>query len=300
MNYSDATAFRMALEVRLNARARETGDDRSVDRLRKIVAFERLLARLNVVASEGWVIKGGLALEFRYGLRARITHDLDIGMLEQLQRSSDLFIEATLLDLDDFFTFEVQSTRIMKIQETAGIQRCSIRALLAGRRFESLTIDVGANHEDLGDAQMIDTTNLLEFAGFAPVTVPILPLEIHVAEKLHAYVRSYSEERKNTRVKDLVDLVLIASITSFELRALSTAIRRTFTERGTQTVPPRLPPPPDHWKIPYASLAREVALPQQLDQGFRAAATFLDLALGDVGNRTFIWDPKHSEWVAQA
>jgi hypothetical protein len=196
MSYADATAFRMALEARLNARARETGDDRSVDRLRKIVAFERLLARLSVVAPDGWVIKGGLALEFRYGFRARTTRDLDIGTLEQLQRLRDVLTEATLLDLGDFFEFEVQSMRVMEIEETNGVHRFNIRALLAGRRFESLTIDAGANHDAPNLVQMIGTTNLLDFAGFEPVVVPALPLEIHVAEKLHAYTRPYGQGRR--------------------------------------------------------------------------------------------------------
>ncbi|MBI2403732.1 MAG: hypothetical protein HYV20_13555 [Gemmatimonadetes bacterium] len=36
----------------------------------------------------------------------------------------------------------------------------------------------------------------------------MIPLARHVAEKVHAYARTYGEGRASTRVKDLVDLVL--------------------------------------------------------------------------------------------
>jgi len=44
-------------------RARRTGA--SLVRLRKTVVFDRLLARLNEVALERWILKGALALDFR-------------------------------------------------------------------------------------------------------------------------------------------------------------------------------------------------------------------------------------------
>lgn len=296
MSYADATAFRMALETRLNARARESDYARSVDRLRKIVAFERLLARLSAAAPDGWVIKGGLALEFRYGFRARTTRDLDIGTLEQHQRLRDVLTEATLLNLDDFFEFQVQSMRVMEIEETNGIQRFSIRVLLAGRRFESLTIDAGSNLDTPNRVQMISTTNLLEFAGFAPVIVPAIPLEIHVAEKLHAYTRQYVDGRQNTRVKDLIDLGLIASLSSLEMGALRAALDSTFGNRQVQTLPATFPRPGEHWRSPYAQLAREVDLPNDLDDGYRAAAMLLNPALAGVLPASAVWDPVVFAW----
>jgi hypothetical protein len=56
----DGGRFRTALEARLKtAQSEHSG----LSRLRKRVVFERLLARLNVVAPDGWVLKGGFALE---------------------------------------------------------------------------------------------------------------------------------------------------------------------------------------------------------------------------------------------
>lgn len=69
MKYATAAAFRQGLQTRLKQEAEAQGV--SVDRLRKRVVFERLLARLRVVARGRWALKGALALDFRNPMRAR-------------------------------------------------------------------------------------------------------------------------------------------------------------------------------------------------------------------------------------
>ena len=76
MKYASASAFRQALETRLLALSRDDGVP--LVRLRKSVAFDRLLARLFAVAPDRWVLKGGLALDYRLGKKARTTMDIDL------------------------------------------------------------------------------------------------------------------------------------------------------------------------------------------------------------------------------
>ncbi|MGH2387799.1 MAG: nucleotidyl transferase AbiEii/AbiGii toxin family protein, partial [Chloroflexota bacterium] len=80
MRYQTGTAFRTALETRLVERAQDSGI--AIQRLRRAVAFERLLARLLIVAPNRWMLKGGLALDFRLGARARATKDMDLAHLD--------------------------------------------------------------------------------------------------------------------------------------------------------------------------------------------------------------------------
>lgn len=70
MTYETAEALRMALEQRLNNRSRETGI--SLDRLRRRVVFERIVARLAHAEPGRWVLKGGMALEVRLRDQARL------------------------------------------------------------------------------------------------------------------------------------------------------------------------------------------------------------------------------------
>jgi hypothetical protein len=64
--YASAGALRTALEARLLERAKRRDED--LQRLRRQVAFDRLLARLfgTETAVRGWVLKGGYALELRF------------------------------------------------------------------------------------------------------------------------------------------------------------------------------------------------------------------------------------------
>ncbi len=74
--YGTPQAFRTALEDRLRNLAQEQGID--LQRLRRRVAFERLLARFFEDAGAPWLLKGGFALELRWQDRARSTVDLDL------------------------------------------------------------------------------------------------------------------------------------------------------------------------------------------------------------------------------
>ena len=76
--YATAAAFRRALEDRLKDIAGKEGVD--LQRLRRQVAFDRLLARLFQMGPPlalPWVLKGGYAMELRIK-SARTTKDIDL------------------------------------------------------------------------------------------------------------------------------------------------------------------------------------------------------------------------------
>ena len=87
-------------------------------------------------------------------------------------------------------------------------------------------------------------------------------------------------------------------MSTFEFGALRSAIGRSFEDRGVQPLPVRFPRPVEHWRLPYAQLAREVELSENLDDGYAAAARFLDPVLENIENRAFTWKPERLEWVA--
>jgi hypothetical protein len=76
MKYKSSGAFRRALEERLRTKSLQSG--MPLVRLRKMVAFDRILARLFFIQPGAWVVKGGLALQLRLGGRARTTMDIDL------------------------------------------------------------------------------------------------------------------------------------------------------------------------------------------------------------------------------
>jgi hypothetical protein len=295
MRYQSGTAFRTALEQRLLTRSGTTG--LALARLRKQVAFERLLARLLVVAPDRWVLKGGLALDFRLGDRARATIDMDLGRHDDDTAASRDFAAVRFADLGDHFGFEIARTMILDDADVAGAVRYRVRATLAGRRFEDFVVDVGFSGP-IVNPETVTGPDLLVFADLAPIQVPTLPLSVHVAEKAHAYTRRYGEQqRPSTRVKDLVDLVLMATLRSFRGGELRTAIHSTFATRATHPLPPSLPDTPPEWEGRYQRLAQSLSIPTTPREGHRIVATFLDPVLNGSVDDDARWEPSLEAWA---
>jgi hypothetical protein len=216
VRYATAGAFRTALETRLGTRSRESG--LSLNRLRKAVVFHRLLARLLITAPDRWVLKGGLALDFRLEDRARTTKDMDLARQDDEEAATEDFVAAQMLDLGDHFTYVIERMGPDEPQGVGLAVRFRAVATLGGRLFESVLVDVGFGDLPVLAPDMIVAPDLLGFADLPPVRVPTLPLARHVAEKVHAYTRSYgvNDDQPSSRVKDLVDLALLAGTQQFD------------------------------------------------------------------------------------
>lgn len=255
--YQSGVAFRRALEDRLAAQSIKA--QMPLVRLRKLVVFDRFLARLVQVEPGAWLLKGGLVLQLRLGLHARTTKDMDLLSLAARHEVPQILTRAALLDLQDWFFFAVRPDTATPPETGPGGQRFLVTALVAGRTFESFHIDVGSGDPVTGPAEMLEMPSLLTFAGIPPVMVPCYPLTQHLAEKVHAYVRPRATG-ESTRVKDLVDIILIAEHATINGPALSTAIQATFRAQGAGEPPTSLPAPPPFWALTFRKLAEEVGL----------------------------------------
>jgi hypothetical protein len=297
VRYETANAFRAALEQRLKNEAQAT--DVALLRLRKRVAFERFLARLTTSESSGWVLKGAFALELRLGLRARTTKDVDLGRADDEEAATEHLVAATHVDLGDFFVFEVRRTPALDAATGFHAVRYTVRADLDGRRFEQFPVDVAFSEATPIHAEPLLGANALEFADVAALQLPVISLEQHVAEKLHAYTGTFGQdERESTRVKDLVDLVLIGELAEIDAKGLHQALATTFDQRARQPLPNALPLPPSSWARPYAVLAREVGVTVDIEAGHAAAARLLNPVLrSEAGGH---WDPEAQRWRSRA
>lgn len=294
MKYEDATAFRQALEQRLKDRV--GGDGARLARERKRVAFDRLLARLVAVADKRWMLKGGFALDLRLPERARSTRDIDIEWRAEEAELLDTLLDAANHDAGDFFVYAIETAGEPE-DRLGGSHRFRVSASLGGRPFESFLLDVGFRAGDGVATESLLTGDFLGFAGIKPVEVDTVPLELQVAEKLHAYTRVYEGGRGSTRPKDLIDLALIAELSALDAAVLHREIEAIFELRGTHTQPKALPSPPGEWSVPFRRLAKEVGAPEDLATGHEEAAALLDPVLtGKIA--TGKWDPKQRRWIS--
>jgi hypothetical protein len=225
-------------------------------------------------ARDGWVLKGGYALEMRFHM-ARSTKDLDLTVRTRAGDSSSLRERLQLaasIDLPDFFTFIVGEPMAELNQAPGGGARFPVDARLDGRTFVKFHVDLGVGDEVLEPLETVEGEDWLGFAGIPPVVVPALSVEQHWAEKFHAYTRP--RETPNSRVRDLVDLVLILEHEAPATERVGAAVDATFHRRGTHKVPDIVPEPPSEWAKPFAALAAECSLEHTLESAHRRVEVF--------------------------
>jgi hypothetical protein len=292
MRYKSGSAFRRALEDRLRKQSFQTGTP--LVRMRKMIAFDRFLARLFHDQSSKWVVKGGLALQLRLGERARTTKDIDLLMLVQAGEIYPRLRIAGQLDLEDWFSFEIANVAQSTTDDFGGT-RYQLQSFLDGRTFESFHLDVGVGDPIIDPVEYLQTTDLLAFASFPPTVVPCYPITQQIAEKLHACTRTF-QSGTSTRVKDYVDILLLAGMGGIDGHRLHEAIHSTFLARDTHPVPLKLPAPPMNWKRPFQRMASEIRLEHtSLEEANVAMMRFLNPVLSDETLGT--WNPLLWDWI---
>lgn len=270
--YKTPHAFRAALETRLAALSQEQGVD--LQRLQRRVAFERLLARLFADENPPWLLKGGYSLELRLPGRARSTVDLDfsipdparirqtvapIGPEASRARAFEYLQEMAEHDLGDGFQFFIHEPKTELTGALGGGFRCPVETHLAGRIFARFHLDIGFGDPVAGPFDWITGDAFLAFAGIPPARIAAYPLAQQFAEKVHAYTFPW-RDRDNTRVKDLVDLVLLIDSGLLATAGLRQALEVTFAARNTHPIPASLPLPPSSWSSSYIALAEDLRL----------------------------------------
>jgi hypothetical protein len=273
--YSTAFAFRRALEDRLAASSKVEGID--LQRMRRQVAFDRLLVRLFAEGSPPWRLKGGYALELKLAM-ARSTRDLDLGLTADGFAPGDLLEllqTAAGADAGDFFVFTIGEPTMDLDGAPYGGSRHPVDAHLDGRLFARFHLDVGMGDVQREPFEWIEPREWLGFAGMAAGKFPSISREEHFAQKIHAYTVPRGD-RPNTRVKDLVDLVLLIDAGGLDRERLIRDVDDTFGRRQTHGVPETLEPPPDFWQPLFSKLAAECGIDGDIAAQFGKVKAYWD------------------------
>ncbi len=280
--YATAGAFRRALEERLRKTALR--EHIELNRLRRQVSFDRLLARLFREGSAPWALKGGYALELRFKA-ARSTVDIDLTVQhviaapdgdtnqvirEMLQRVVDI-------PLGDWFEYTIGAPVLDLAAAPYGGARFPVEARVDRRVFARFHVDAGIGDVLMPPLEVIVGRDWLAFAGVEAARVLMIPREQQFAEKLHAY--TLPRDPANSRVKDLVDLTLLFRSGELDRRRVLEALHLTFERRRTHELPEVLPLPPADWQIPFAALSMECGLPTDLNAACVDLQAFFDLVL---------------------
>lgn len=213
----------------------------SAARIQRRIALIAIAAMLDnardTTGERLFAVKGGSALEIRYGAAARASRDIDLdyrgvisdvhGVLTELAMSGWSGFEARVLDPQPL---AIPWTNISG-------QRITLKLTYLGKPFTTVPIEVVAVHAidiDLVAAIRLDAVGLN-----SPESIPCLSLNYQIAEKLHACTDPLDGLRTNDRVSDLLDLTLIEDLESdLDLAAVGSACTEVFSHRATHPWPP--------------------------------------------------------------
>lgn len=256
--YATDAAFRAALEQRLLNLARSTSIN--LDRLRRHVVLERLLARLDAAEPGVWVLKGAMALEVRLGTAARATMDVDLGLRGQhheldVDSLADRIAAALAFPAGDPFLLRLVDVERFAAAGVGGLARARVECRLAGREFGRIQVDVAQRSYGLSDTERVRLHGHLTFAGIEAPEFEVVSIARHVGEKFHAMLLTF-EDRENTRVRDLADLVILREHDLVDTKRAAAAIVTVFAERTT-AIPETIPRFPAGWPDRYERLARD-------------------------------------------
>lgn len=291
--YASPAAFRAAIGVRLRAYAQRTGAPVMV--VRRQAALERLIARLMRVAPERWALKGGLALDTRLGERARSSLDMDVDHAEGAAAAREDLQRCIAEDLGDNFSFAITGAEELRERDVSLAVRYRIDCAVAGTPFEPLQVDVTLTPPKVWEVERAQRPGLLADMGLGPIEVLLVPLERQVAEKLHAYTRTYNGA--TTRAKDLVDFVLIRLLERVGAQRLAREINETFARRATHPIPKQLSPPHSELERAYRREAANVGITPDVFEAHRLAAGWLDPILE--GTARGRWEPELGAWIEE-
>jgi hypothetical protein len=282
--YSTAGAFRKALEERLTTAS--LTDQIDLNRLRRQVSFDRLLARLFRQEPAPWVLKGGYALELRFKA-ARSTVDIDLTLQRVAATSSgvdtnqvvrEMLQNVADVPLGDWFEYLIGPPVLDLTAAPYGGARYPVEARMDERIFARFHLDAGIGDVVMQPLDTIICRDWLGFAGIESSQVWMIAREQQFAEKIHAY--TLPRNTANSRVKDLVDLALLIGSGGLDKQRILDALGLTFERRETHDLPVGLVPPPADWQIPFQALAEECGLPTDVAAVFAGVQEFLEEVLG--------------------
>lgn len=255
-------ANRVALERWITQKADEEGI--AAARLRRALSFMVLSAVLaRFTDAEGaplFLLKGGVAMELRVGVRARASKDFVTAFRDDMSRLEDVLAAASV---HEHGIFRLTAGAASPIGPTGAV-RIPVRIALA--HYDWGTVDLEVSPAEGGSRAAAG----IEYAAPAPALsvfglpdgprVPLFPLPYQVAQKLHACTE-VREDRDNDRFRDLIDLLLLEEILAdTDLPAVRLACEEVFRLRGRHAWPPEIRIYP-LWTDGYRSLALGMNFP---------------------------------------
>lgn len=214
-------------------------------------ALERLRGRNGATL---FIMKGGVPLELRLRNRARATKDLDTVFIGERNDLLEAIDEALA---EPYANFELR--RDDEPRDIGKALQIPVKLSYRGHAWATIPLEVSFGDGVVIRPEALPAMDLAVFGLEGPEVVACLPLNLQIAQKIHAMTEAPREEgRANDRYRDVADLLILRDLVA-DYGSLRRACEETFRARAQQSWPPTIVIPA-HWPGPFARLAGELGL----------------------------------------
>lgn len=299
-HYPDARAALSAIKQGAHAHSEQTGIH--VAQAVALAYMDRFLSRIfGSSGAESWMLKGGTSMLARIS-NARSTRDLDLthcaaDLRVALQELKDLAGR----DLGDHFQFVFHNAEaIRQVQgpyRPYGL-RVGFETYAGTKSLGKVSVDLTTCAAPAGDVTVCRPVALPPLPRLVTAPYRLFPVEDQIADKYCAIVEVHGGA-PSSRIKDLVDLVLLATNVPASGHALELALAQETHARQLQLLPFAIP---SSWTPePFRQLAAKTELPEvfrSLPGAVRLVSQMLDPAIrGEVNG--LVWEPGPCKWARQ-
>ena len=255
---------------------------------------DRFLCRVFRGGRADLVLKGGSGMLARIP-DARATRDVDFGLVVPGDADSVVadLVERASADLGDFCRFEL--TRREERMDDNGYSRLlklRFSTYVGAEEKDPVLIDLSLDCAPTGTPVVADPVGRVALEGVESSPYVLYPVCDQLADKLCATMEVQPGGYPSSRMKDLVDIVLMARTQELAWRDLRVAVAAECARRG-MAVPGRFEAP-EFWRSGFARFARRQGVDVTFDGACEIAGALFDPVLGDVACGT--WHPEGLRW----
>ncbi|MFE6647388.1 nucleotidyl transferase AbiEii/AbiGii toxin family protein [Nocardioides sp. NPDC057772] len=309
--YRDWRSLELAIKEAAKKAAKAAGPNVSAARIDAQIRqarFDRFLCRVFADGEHSeWLLKGGMSMLARVP-RSRTTKDMDLAAqrAEDLDSATHALTDLVDIDLGDHLTFRLigsAPTGLGDNQPGVATRRFTFACFDADHdtQIDTMTVDVVVGPPPVGRPEIVEPANRLRLR--KPLITHryrLYPVVDQIADKVCATMdTNYPGGKRSSRVKDLVDLVVLARTQTVELTELRSAIEAKRALSGIELFS-HFDTPSD-WARTYQTTAKGVPLASDMTAATASdlVVTFIDPAL-DTASDTATWSPDRLTWTSDA
>lgn len=255
---------------------------------------DRFLCRVFRGGNRDFVLKGGSGMLARIP-DARATRDVDFGLLASMDSvdAVDELVRLASADLGDFCRFELTKTE-ERVDDNGYSRLLKLRfaSYVGAEEKDPVLIDLSLGCEPVGEIVSAEPANRVMVPGVETSPYLLYPIADQLADKLCAIMELQPGGYPSSRMKDLLDVVLIARTQRVSSVVLTLAIRAECSKRGMM-VPARFAAPV-FWEKDFERFARTNKVDVSFADACSLASNIFDPVLGATAGRE--WVPDETRW----